>query len=105
MGKSKTTIVNIHTGDPYDVYCGRTGKGIDGYFGNYSKSKTKSKKIADYKVYFYERIKKDETFKRRVHELKGKRLGCFCWPKPCHVEIIVEYLDSLDDQYDCLIGI
>jgi len=33
----------------------------------------------------------------RVHELTGKRLGCFCAPAPCHGDILVEFLNSFDD--------
>ncbi len=33
----------------------------------------------------------------RVHELAGKRLGCFCKPAPCHGDILAEFLNSYDD--------
>lgn len=29
-----------------------------------------------------------------LHELKGKTLGCFCKPKPCHGDILVEMLEG-----------
>ena len=40
----------------------------------------------------------DPEFGQRIHALKGKRLGCFCKPYPCHGDIIKEYLDTLDDE-------
>lgn len=34
---------------------------------------------------------------KRVHELTGKRLGCFCKPYPCHGDVLADYLNSYDD--------
>ena len=67
----QTEVVNIRHA-ACDVYIGRAGHGEDGYFGN--------------------------PFRQRIHALKGKRLGCFCKPYPCHGDIIKEYLDTLDDE-------
>lgn len=46
----------------------------------------------------------DFTFKKfinidpdRVHELAGKRLGCFCKPAPCHGDVLANFLNSHDD--------
>jgi hypothetical protein len=33
----------------------------------------------------------------RVHELAGKRLGCFCKPALCHGDVLADYLNSYDD--------
>jgi hypothetical protein len=89
-----TTVVNIYK-EPCDQYCGRVGKGQDGYFGNPFKNKSRLENIEDFKVYFYDRLNKDPEFKQKIHELKGKRLGCFCKPQACHADIIAEYLNSL----------
>lgn len=93
----KSKIVNLYK-EPYDVYIGRQGKGKDGYFGNpirLVKGEDPGSTIEKFKEYFYNRIETDPEFKSRVHELKGKTLGCFCKPKPCHGDIIVEYLDKI----------
>ena len=34
---------------------------------------------------------------KRVHELTGKRLGCFCSPDLCHGDILADYLNGFDD--------
>lgn len=47
-----------------------------------------------YRQYFLDRIENDETFRKAVLSLKGKRLGCFCKPLPCHGDVIKEWLDS-----------
>lgn len=90
----ETTVVNVRT-DEWDVYIGRPGKGMDGYFGNPFTSGTKTENIQNYRIMFYDKIEADPEFKRRVLELKGLRLGCFCAPAPCHGDVIAEYLNNL----------
>jgi len=89
-----TRIVNIRN-ENYDVWA---GKGQDGYFGNpirLSANEPKGATLERYETYFYKRLSEDEEFRRRIHELKGKILGCFCKPFPCHGDIIKRYLDSI----------
>lgn len=31
-----------------------------------------------------------------LSELKGKRLGCWCHPKPCHGDVLIELLRQQD---------
>jgi hypothetical protein len=93
----QTRVVNLKYTD-YDVYIGRAGKGKDGYFGNpfpIVKGARRGSTIAAYRGYFYQRLKDDPEFKRRVLELKGKALGCFCKPAECHGDVIAEYLNNL----------
>lgn len=92
-----TKVVNLRH-EAYDVYIGRAGKGHDGYFGNpirLNAGETRGSTIERYREYFYGRLNGDPEFKRRIHELKGKTLGCFCKPDSCHGDIIKEYLDSI----------
>ena len=37
----------------------------------------------------------DSEFATRVKGLRGKQLGCFCKPKACHGDVIVEYLENI----------
>lgn len=97
MDTPKTTVVNIRT-QSCDIYIGRAGHGQDGYFGNPFKNSTRAINIAQYKTYFYLRLLHDPEFKRRVHELKGKKLGCFCHSLPCHGDVIADYLNSLNSN-------
>lgn len=90
------TVVNIRR-DKYDVYIGRAGKEQDGYFGNPIKlqpGEAKGSTLDKFREYFYDRIDRDQEFKQRVLSLKGKRLGCFCKPAPCHGDIIADYVNS-----------
>lgn len=96
----KTTVVNIKS-SAYDQYIGRAGHGQDGYFGNPFILKPWMKRgetLERYRKYFYDRLASDPEFKERIHALRGKTLGCFCKPLPCHGDIIAEYLNQLPDE-------
>ena len=100
----KTTVVNIHKTDQYDVYIGRAGHGQDGYYGNPFSQCSREKNIADFQSYFYKRLKTDIIYKQNVLSLKGKTLGCFCAPKKCHGHIIADYLNGLDFKTFGIVG-
>lgn len=92
----RTTVVNIRTQE-HDVYVGREGHGQDGYWGNpFSAMRDggRERAIALYREYFLKRLRVDPEFAVRVETLRGKRLGCFCKPKACHGDVIVEYLEK-----------
>ena len=89
-----TSAVNIKT-HKCDVFCGRGSP-----FGNPFKigdceTYTREKVISEFRSYFYKKLWTDENFRGKVHELKGKVLGCYCKPKACHCDVIVEYLNVL----------
>lgn len=42
-------------------------------------------------LYFLNRILIDAEFKKQVHSLSGKTLGCCCAPKRCHGESYQKY--------------
>jgi len=93
----KTKVVNLKK-EPYDIYIGRPS-----IFGNpmrvgeriHQKSEpiTREEAIAWYRQYFYSKLKQVPEFKLEVEKLRGKVLGCYCKPLPCHGDIIVEYLE------------
>lgn len=91
----RTRIVNIKY-DEYDVFIGRPSKwgspfeiGIDG---------SRKQVIEKYKKW----ILSQKKLLRDLHELKGKRLGCFCHPKPCHGDVLVELIEGKEviSDYD-----
>ncbi|GHV53437.1 hypothetical protein FACS1894181_17240 [Bacteroidia bacterium] len=95
-----TKTVNIYA-SAFDVYIGRAGKGQDGYSGNPFRLRAgedRGATIERYREYFHNRLETDPEFKRRVHELKGRTLGCFCKPYPCHGGVIAEYPDNLPEE-------
>jgi hypothetical protein len=85
-----TRVVNIRT-DRYDVYIGNPS-----IFGNpYSIQKYGRRRCIElFRIYFYNSIRWSSEFKNAVLKLKGKILGCFCRPRLCHGDIIVEYLEK-----------
>jgi hypothetical protein len=90
---SETRVANLRV-EPYDVYIGRAGKGQDGYFGNpYTLREHGQKALELYRSYFEARLS-DPAFRARVEGLRGKVLGCFCKPGPCHGDIIAAYLNG-----------
>ncbi|SRR5216684_590748 len=94
----ETKIVNIlHTKD-YHVYIGRVGFGMDGTFGNpfkLWKDGDRDQILQKFRTYFFKRLNNDPQYLAQVQTLKGKILGCFCSPRPCHGDVIVEYLNQL----------
>lgn len=100
----ETTVVNLKN-EKYDIYIGRRGKGKDGYFGNPvvigrtccvcgGTHDTAGSTLGCYRRYFIQRLQADEMFYEAIGLLKGKKLGCFCKPSPCHGDIIAEYLND-----------
>lgn len=88
--------VNLKIED-FDAYVGRAGKGWGGYFGNPRRPRPGDRPgeaVQAFRLYFIDRITKDEEYRRRVDGLRGKRLGCFCAPAPCHADVYVQYLEE-----------
>lgn len=68
----------------YDVYIGRLSKwgnpfkeGVDG---------TREEVISKYRDW----IQTQPYLVQSLDELEGKRLGCWCHPKACHGDVLVE---------------
>lgn len=94
-----TRAVNLRT-EAFDVYIGRPGHGHSGYFGNpYHVREHGAEALGKFREYFYARLEADAEFRARVRGLRvrglrGKRLGCFCKPGPCHGDIIAAWVEQ-----------
>jgi hypothetical protein len=89
-----TTVVNKLTSN-YDAYIGRGSR-----FGNPFKigeDGNRDEVISLYAYYFEEKLEGEPGFREAVEALRGKKLGCYCAPKRCHGDVIVEYLEGLED--------
>lgn len=88
-----TTVVNLRF-EKCDIKIGRPSCfGNPFFLKNTECDYERAEVIRKYKEYFYKRINDDPDFKLAVEGLRGKKLGCFCKPKACHGDVIVEYLE------------
>lgn len=51
--------------------------------------------IGKYRTWFAEKMWCNCGFRNDVDRLRGKVLGCWCTPLPCHGDIIIEYLEGV----------
>ncbi|AKF84463.1 hypothetical protein MFUL124B02_43060 [Myxococcus fulvus 124B02] len=47
-----------------------------------------------FRWYLELRSRHDAAWREDVLALRGKRLGCWCKPGPCHADVLVSWLDS-----------
>ena len=74
--------------EPYDVYIGRPSKWGNPY--KIGRDGTRKEVLEKYREY----ILNNEYLMSCLHELKGKRLGCWCKPKACHGDILAEMVND-----------
>ena len=84
----KTLVVHCKK-EPYDVYIGRPSK-----WGNpYEIGKDGSREDVIIKYMDWLLTRPDLLIS--IHELKGKVLGCWCKPNPCHGDILADIANKL----------
>lgn len=90
-------VVNIRSGEPYDVFVGRPSK-----FGNpfshqpgtlaLYKVETREEAVEYYRNYL---LNTPALLQMVKQELKGKNLGCFCESHlACHAKVLLEIANS-----------
>lgn len=112
-----TRVVNLRR-EPWDVYIGRPGQGLDGPFGNPIRRGVPCLMCADgtihvhggdtlgcYEAWLRARLGRDAAFRAAVEGLRGRRLGCFCRPDSgfggrllCHGQVIVGWLHGVEPR-------
>ena len=80
-----TTVVNKYK-DHYDIYIGRGSK-----WGNPFRIGDHGDR-GDVIEQYLKLIQTQPDLLDSLEELRGKRLGCFCKPKACHGDILIELL-------------
>jgi hypothetical protein len=101
-----TTVVNVRDAE-CDVYVGRPMPGRRSRYGNPFKTadlkarhnlnddQARKLAVALYRNWVLRSEHADAVWIRaHVHELRGKRLGCWCAPLPCHAEVLAELAES-----------
>jgi len=74
--------------EPYDIYIGRPSK-----WGNpfqIGKDGTRDEVIEKFRNW----ILTQPNLLKDLHEIKGKTLGCWCKPKSCHGDVLVELIET-----------
>lgn len=107
MIDSETVIVNIKDGDKFDVYIGRDksrkfhyGNPFSHYPGVGIHVSSRYMAVESYRKWLSGTDHAWVEPERRlwildnVHNLLGKRLGCFCHPLQCHGEVLVELIEK-----------
>jgi hypothetical protein len=82
-----TTVVHCRR-EPYDVYIGRPSKWGNPY--EIGRDGTREEVIEKYRKYVTGR----PDLMAALGELRGKILGCWCRPKACHGDVLVELCDG-----------
>lgn len=90
--------------EKYDVYIGRNPDPIKGKWGNpFTHLKDKStlaENVVDDRQMCIDAYREwitngdGQHLLNDLHELKGKTLGCWCSPKSCHGDVLVELVNK-----------
>lgn len=91
-----TTVINIKSGQPYDVYIGRAmprrGLPASPFANPYkiSAQVTRDEAIRRYRIY----LDLNPSLKDAARRLQGKVLACWCKPAACHGDILAALADE-----------
>lgn len=96
------TVVNRHY-EKFDVYIGRGSKWGNDYShkeGTKASHKVDSveEAIGCYRLQLWHNIKEGFVTIDDLLALDGKRLGCYCKPRPCHGDVLVKAIEWAKQQ-------
>jgi len=99
-----TRVINIRTGDTWDIYIGRRLRDTEDWgFGNPFRSGTHVENINMFGWWLMTGDAmgcEDATEERRkwmlenIKMLRGKRLACWCKPDPCHGDVLARMAEE-----------
>jgi len=96
----KTRVVHCKK-ESYDIYIGRPSK-WGNPFTHIKDRKTKAEFVVETRKESIDRYREwilnQPELLKSLSELKGKVLGCWCKPKSCHGDILVELIEKLDEN-------
>jgi len=82
--QSPPVVVNLRRSE-YDEFIGRPGKWGNPFFTG--RDGTREQVIRKYRDWLLQRA----HLMAAIEGLRGKRLGCYCKPLPCHGDVLVEF--------------
>jgi len=98
MTEPETRVVRVNY-EPHDVYIGRPSM-----WGNPFSSKVgtmarflvadRAEALAKYEAW----IRQQPILMASIPQLRGKRLGCWCAPNPCHGDVLVKLVKELTGE-------
>jgi hypothetical protein len=59
-----------------------------------NKETTRQQVLDKYKEYITNKLNENPKLITELLKLKGKKLGCWCYPEPCHGNILLELIDK-----------
>jgi len=100
---SKTKVVNVKKKD-FDVYVGRA---VPTYYDariqagsefanpfSINDRVTRDQAIEQYREHIISKLKKNPKLRNRLMQMEGKKLGCWCSPRRCHGDVLVELIEE-----------
>lgn len=89
-----TRVINIKSGEPFDVYIGRTMGGRYAHLRNvgWGNPFQGAGAIERYEAH----VRSRPDLMRRLPELRGKTLACWCKPAACHGDVLVKLVAELE---------
>ena len=93
--------------DPNNVYVGRggvvfvEGKRFPSHSSVFSnpfkigEDGTRDEVLAKYRDYMYRELCNSPQLQAELWKLRGKNLGCWCAPEPCHANILLEFISMM----------
>lgn len=90
----RPTVVHVRK-SPFDVYIGRTGHGfVNTGWGN-PFVVGRDGEVGECVLKYEQWIQIQPQLMARLHELRGKRLGCWCKPRACHGDVLARLVGGL----------
>lgn len=91
-------VVNVRSGERYDVYVGRGSP-----WGNPFTHKALADTKAEFQVAtrveavqkYEDWLLQNKELLARLPELRGKVLGCWCYPLLCHASVLAHYANGV----------
>jgi len=85
---TRTRVVHCKK-DHYDIYIGRPSKWGNPY--KIGRDGNRGECLEKYREY----ILNNEYLIKCLHELRGQVLGCWCKPKACHGDVLIEIMEEV----------
>lgn len=93
---SATVVHNLH--DEFDVYIGREvpehGRAASKWGNPFVLTEDTEAERQRVLALYRDWIVEQPELMHALEELRGQRLGCWCAPKSCHGDVLVELLDA-----------